>query len=723
MAQAQTKCPKCGAAYPVGHQMCVRCGTRLPGAPPGSDPAEGAAQKAQTTFHPGQVVANRYTVVNIIGRGGMGCIYKVHDNTLDEDVALKTLLPRYTNDRHVVDRFFNEARIARQLSHPNIIRVHDIGMAGTVVYISMEYVRGRSLREWLDSIPSGQRMPIAYALRVMIQLSAALEFAHKYTVHRDLKPENVMITAEGQVKLMDFGISKLKSNAQFTSAQMVMGTPKYMSPEQLKDSSKVDHRTDIYALGAMLYELLTGDVPTGLARQPSQIRAETPPALDDVVSKCLALDPEDRYQSVAGLRHELQGLLDSVERSTGIDIPDFEIPVAQPVSGGFPLKKVLGGAAAVCVLALAAIGVWRIEGIQAGGHIADANTPPEVTALPVDPFTEAFDELATRVRSARERAAEMAARESARRAAAQSDGVSEEEPNDSADQENAANSMVRATCVEEGDAFWKHAEALAAQREPDAFHAAWHALECYLGPAICPEGMVFIPPGETVVEAGRDPVFVDGFFMGRYEVTGRAFRAFALDPANNWPVPDYLASPRVDEQLLSLPVVGVTFYDAVAYAARTAPAPWAGRILPTEAQWTRAAYGNATPPTPYPWGVEWDPAAFSTAGGADEYPGPAPVGSFDADQSPFGCYDMAGNVMEWTRSLLVSPYEPSRADVGLDNIWFGSTLAVRGASYEEAEVPLTARRGAAFDEASSLVGFRCALPFPADLETIDTLLP
>ena len=249
MAEAQTKCPKCGAAYPSGHQMCVRCGTRLPGATGSTGAGEGSGKAAGSIFHRGQVVANRYTVIDMIGRGGMGCIYKVRDNTLDEDVALKTLLPKFTNDRHVVDRFFNEARIARQLSHPNIIRVHDIGMAGTVVYISMEYVQGRSLREWLDSIPPGQRMPVSYALRLMIQLSAALEFAHKFTVHRDLKPENVMITSEGKVKLMDFGISKLKSSVQLTSAQMVMGTPKYMSPEQLKDSSSVDHRSDIYALG------------------------------------------------------------------------------------------------------------------------------------------------------------------------------------------------------------------------------------------------------------------------------------------------------------------------------------------------------------------------------------------------------------------------------------------------------------------------------------------
>ncbi|HQH52695.1 MAG TPA: bifunctional serine/threonine-protein kinase/formylglycine-generating enzyme family protein [Candidatus Hydrogenedentes bacterium] len=720
MSQAETKCPKCGATFPLGHQMCVHCGTRLPGSQPGTGPGQGGAKDAKWYFRPGQVVASRYTVINMIGRGGMGCIYKVHDNTLEEDVALKTLLPRFTNDQHVVDRFFNEARIARQLSHPNIVRVHDIGMAGTVVYISMEYVRGRSLREWLDSIPAGQCMPIAYALRLMIQLSAALEFAHKFTVHRDLKPENVMITERGQVKLMDFGISKLRSNVQLTSAQMVMGTPKYMSPEQLKDSSKVDHRTDIYALGAMLYEVLTGNVPTGLAQRPSQIRNETPPELDAIVSRCLALDPNDRYQSAVELRGELQRLLEMVEKSTGIEIPEFEIPIPQRVSAGFPLKKILGVLAAVLVVVLAAAGVWRLERIPSGDDTSNAGTPPEPAASRADPFEVAFDDLAARVERAREAAVAMAAREAAAPAGMESGADAE---GGAANQGNASNRMAQTTYVNEGDASWKNAQELASRRQPDAFQEGWHALECYLGPVICPVDMAFVPPGETVVEQGRDPVFVDGFFIEKLEVSGAQFRAFALEPNRNWHLPGYLAAPVVEESVLALPVVGVTFYDALAYAASAAPASWGKRTLPTEAQWARAAYGGARSISPYPWGTEWDTAASSAAGDADGYPGSAPPGSFESDRSSFGCYDVAGNVMEWTRSVFASPYERSRADVALDDIWFGSVLSVRGGCYNESEVPLTERRSAAFDEANSFLGFRCVLPFPADLETVDAVLP
>ena len=689
MAEVQINCPKCGAVYPSGHQMCVRCGTRLPGASGTPGTGGSAGKSTSSTFRRGQVVANRYTVVDMIGRGGMGCIYKVRDNTLDEDVALKTLLPKFTNDRHVVDRFFNEARIARQLSHPNIIRVHDIGMAGTVVYISMEYVQGRSLREWMESILPGQHIPISYALRLMIQLSAALEFAHKFTVHRDLKPENVMITPDGRVKLMDFGISKLKSNVQLTSAQMVMGTPKYMSPEQLKDSSSVDHRSDIYALGAMLYELLTGHVPVGLARQPSEIRPEITPALDALVTKCLAYEPGDRYQTAAELRVELQRLLDSVESTLGIEVSELDLPVVPAARGASLFRRIAGVLLVSLVLAAGAFGVWQLERFESG-EPADAGAGA-ASALdpPADLFTQAFGELTLRSIRAREK---------------------------------AVATQDTALFVSEGDAFWEQALALADQRKADAFRTGWFALECYLGPMLAPLGMVFIPPGETVVERGTDPVFVSGFFIDRYEVTNGQFRAFALDAGTHWPMPDYLGGARLTEDVLLSPVVGVTFYDALAYAAYTHPASWGTCTLPTEAQWARAAYGDARTPRPFPWGPEWDPSAASAAGEADGFAGAAPVGYFGPDTSLFGCRDLAGNVMEWTRSVFTYPYDASVAEQELETIWFGSALTVRGGCYTDEQASMAERRSAWFEESSPLIGFRCVLPFPTESETIDAFL-
>ena len=164
----------------------------------------------------GDTVAGRYEIRGSVGRGGMGCIYRVFDKILGEEVALKTLLPDHVDDKIVLERFFNEARIARNLSHPNIVRVHDIGQSQDVVYISMELLKGKSLRQMLDQLQPGQRLPIAGILRMFDALCAALDYAHHFTIHRDIKPENVMILTDGSVNLMNFGNSKLITNKNLT---------------------------------------------------------------------------------------------------------------------------------------------------------------------------------------------------------------------------------------------------------------------------------------------------------------------------------------------------------------------------------------------------------------------------------------------------------------------------------------------------------------------------
>lgn len=303
-----TRCSQCGHTITAGQIACSKCGASVAGGDAqaaGRSPSPSEPNLTPSfTLQPNQVLANRYQVIRLIGRGGMGAIYLAHDRVLNEPVALKTLLPQFAREKTIVERFYNEARIARQLSHPNIVRVHDIGMASQIMYLSMEYVEGKSLRALLEQ--SGRGLPAAYAMEVLRQLCAGLGYAHRYTVHRDIKPENVMIAKNGAVKLMDFGISKLRGNPGLTVASMVMGTPQYMPPEQFRDSAAVDARADIYSLGVLLYEMLTGALPSGMAKPASQLAPGAPPAIDAIIAKCLEFEPGARYQSAQELAAALE---------------------------------------------------------------------------------------------------------------------------------------------------------------------------------------------------------------------------------------------------------------------------------------------------------------------------------------------------------------------------------------------------------------------------------
>ncbi|MCC6796294.1 MAG: protein kinase [Candidatus Hydrogenedentes bacterium] len=355
------KCPVCEHTNDSTRKDCSHCGAPLPKVrvQSGDKPAQPHAHgSSQSTFRKGQVVANRYTILDLVGKGGMGCIYRVTDNTLKEQVALKTLLPQYLRDKMVVERFFNEARIARQLSHPNIVRVHDIGMADQILYISMEYLTGKSLRGMLDELLPGERLPVKDTLKVMIDLCTALEYAHQYTVHRDLKPENIMVTPDGVLKLMDFGISKLMTTNKLTATAVVMGTPHYMPPEQFKDSSTVDARADIYSIGVILYEMLTGNLPTGVSKPASQILRDVPPALDPIIAKCVEPDPNNRYASVTELKQALNEVLELLRGGTMESKKSIK---PAPSSEGSLARKAIGSVLIVGVLLLTTVGMLGLE--------------------------------------------------------------------------------------------------------------------------------------------------------------------------------------------------------------------------------------------------------------------------------------------------------------------------------------------------------------------------
>lgn len=247
----------------------------------------------------------------VVGRGGMGTIYQAHQTALDRDVALKVIDRTISTDTAFLERFEREAKALAKLSHPNIVAIHDFGNTPErVAYIIMEYVHGLNLREAMQSIS----IDVPYAIEIVSAVADALQYAHaKGIVHRDIKPENVLLGDDGQIKLADFGIAKMQDarhREKITATHQVLGTFHYLAPEQIAAPESIDHRVDLYALGIILYELLTRQVPVGSFEPPSQIRTDVDPELDAIVLKALRRNPEERFASAEEMKSELRAYLE-----------------------------------------------------------------------------------------------------------------------------------------------------------------------------------------------------------------------------------------------------------------------------------------------------------------------------------------------------------------------------------------------------------------------------
>jgi eukaryotic-like serine/threonine-protein kinase len=296
-----------------------------------------------------RLLGGRYELDGIVGRGGMAEVFRARDIRLDRVVAVKTLREDLARDATFQARFRREAQSAASLNHPSIVAVYDTGEdnAGPshVPYIVMEYVDGRTLR---DLLRDDRRLLPERALEITDGVLRALDYSHRAgIVHRDIKPGNVMLTRNGEVKVMDFGIARAVSDAQATMTQtaQVIGTAQYLSPEQAR-GERVDARSDLYSTGCLLYELLTGrppflgDSPVAIAYQhvrenpvpPSRLDPEIPTWADSIVLRAMAKDPADRYQSAAEMRTDIQRALSGV-------------PVAAPRGVGYTTTQRMGGSA------------------------------------------------------------------------------------------------------------------------------------------------------------------------------------------------------------------------------------------------------------------------------------------------------------------------------------------------------------------------------------------
>ncbi|HTJ46333.1 MAG TPA: serine/threonine-protein kinase [Kofleriaceae bacterium] len=297
-----------------------------PKTPPEHDRTMTAPPKAAPTatpgaLIPGDVLANRYRIQRLLGKGGMGAVYLAHDEVLGDVVALKVISSAWSSDEAaMIDRFKREAAAARKVSSPNVIRIHDLGEARPgLLYLSMEYVAGRTLA---DVISSRGLVPIGDCVDVLQQVCTGLAAAHDAgVIHRDLKPGNVLVGERNHVKIIDFGLAKATAAEGMTATGMLLGTPYYMSPEQVR-GRRVDASTDIYSLGALAYHLVTGRPPfsgdnaiaVGFAHlsetppPPKQLRPELPDALESVIMRALAKEPGDRPRTAAEFRDALPKL-------------------------------------------------------------------------------------------------------------------------------------------------------------------------------------------------------------------------------------------------------------------------------------------------------------------------------------------------------------------------------------------------------------------------------
>jgi eukaryotic-like serine/threonine-protein kinase len=289
--------------------------------------ASGNSQMPTAFMNVVSALEGRYQILKELGRGGMGIVYQAHDKQLKDQVAIKILSPLLSNDPEALERMKREVSAARRITHPNVIRIHDIAETGGLHYVSMEYFQGSNLKEF---IKTNAPLSMGMASNIAYQICDGLEEAHRQgVVHRDLKSQNIIVGASNHVKIIDFGLAQSSHLAGMTATGLIMGTPEYMAPEQVS-GKRVDERADIYSLGIILYELFTGRVPfsgdsaiaVGFKQlkedppKPTEINPQLPDSIENVILRALEKDPMRRYSSVGALKADLQEAMSQPVRAT-----------------------------------------------------------------------------------------------------------------------------------------------------------------------------------------------------------------------------------------------------------------------------------------------------------------------------------------------------------------------------------------------------------------------
>jgi dienelactone hydrolase/predicted Ser/Thr protein kinase len=676
------ECPNCRSENKDDSRYCSNCATPL------NVEEILPASLTQTVATPlpvvsmGALIAGKYKVLEEIGRGGMGVVFKAEDIKLQRKVALKFLPTNLSESAELRERFLIEARAAAALSHPNICVIHEVGESEGRSFIAMEYVEGETLRDRIKKKPLTNEDVLA----ITGQIAAGLgEAHHKRIVHRDIKSANIMVTAKGQAKVMDFGLAKLRGGSSLTKSQTTLGTVAYMSPEQAR-GDEVDGRSDLWSLGVILYEMLTGELPfkgdrdlsiihSIIHEDPQPIKLRRPPVpqeLQKIVGRSLKKNRDARYGSAEEILNDLRSCEAALQaEASGIfNLRSFLKRLRRPAVA-IPMVLAMGAIAAAAVL---------FFNRQAKIRWAREEILPEVERLVGEGWRDSTDAYRLAVQAERyipddlqlvEFFSKYSLKINIKTEPSGADVYMKDYDEPASDWEHLGVSPIEGLRVPVGIFRCKfekegYETVLAATSswdivmQPDNQVVPYDLVRVLDEKGSIPEGMVRVPGTETPIGKLED------FFIDRYEVTNAQYKRFV--DAGGYGNREYWKHPFVKEgrELAweetmagfvdqtgrpgpstwqaggypegqdDYPVGGVSWYEAAAFAE------FAGKSLPTGYHWG-VARGDTTPMIMY---YQLGGAAIFVPFSNFQGKGPVPVGSLQGI-TPYGVYDMAGNVREW----------------------------------------------------------------------------
>ncbi len=644
-------------------------------------------------------VAGNYKILEEIGEGGMGKVYRGVDTMLDREVAIKVLRTELTSQPHLVERFRTEAITLAKLSHPNIALLYSFMKHEDHFFMVMEYVRGDTVDKLMRR--SGL-LPYDQAIKVFLYVLDALGYAHSMNVvHRDIKPNNIMLNENQDVKVMDFGIARVVGSERMTREGSMIGTPEYMAPEQIR-GQEVDPRTDIYALGILLYEMLTGRLPFVNANHfelmrahieaappsPRQYAPHIPPSMEELMLRALAKRKEDRYASAYEFRDAILASPDL----PGITLPGIAARGSAPITGSH-LGRISqsGQAGPATPQDRKTMDIRQFERQQRG-----------VSQAPSQPIMNRSGSLGGSDANATQYIPSPA----------KADLAAAEKPSSGLPKPLLFGGIGVLAVVLLGGVWWMNRDSGGVKLPPKTPPVAVAKVEM-----VDVKGGAFDMgrPDETRLP-GEDkgwvymqtPVHVEivrPFAIDKTEVTNGEYAQFVKE--TNYAAPKDWNGNQPPAGFESYPVRHVSYEDAVKFAEWRSKRDNAEYRLPTEIEWERAAKGVDFN-NRFPWGNDW----IAEAGNVEAM-GPKPVGSFPKGDTPNGIKDMIGNVGEWTSSK--SSIYPENSHIEeLDPEELAKHI-VRGGSYESSPTgprPVSVMARGSYPPTEKLpnVGFRLVKP-------------